>query len=166
MISGESKSDNEIKKRVGDPYTGATFNAQESRGYAIFVSENKGDCAHCHGLFPNPLWTDFEFRNNGLDANPDSGLASVTKLASDVGKFKTPSLRNLVFTAPYMHDGRFQTLEEVIDFYADNVQTSPTIDASMLKVRNLDAFDRADLLAFLKTITDSSFVQNPNFQEP
>lgn len=167
LISGESKADNEIKKRLGDPYTGLALNAQERRGYDIFVQENKGDCTHCHGSFPNPLWTDFEFRNNGLDANPDSGLASVTKKASDVGKFKTPSLRNLVFTAPYMHDGRHQTLEQVVNFYADSIaMSSPNIDATMLKTRNLDAFDKADLIAFLKAITDSSFVNNPDFREP
>lgn len=166
LISGESKMDNEIKKEFDFDYTGPTLNAQERRGYNLFVEENKGDCAHCHGQIPNPLWTDFEFRNNGLDANPDSGLASVTKNPSDVGKFKTPSLRNLVFTAPYMHDGRFQTLEEVIDFYNTGVQSSSTVDPVMLKTRNLNAQDKLDIIAFLKAITDSSFVQNPNFTRP
>ncbi|KAA3652218.1 MAG: cytochrome-c peroxidase [Bacteroidetes bacterium] len=165
LISGNSKADNEIKKRNGIAYTGQALNAQEKRGYELFIGEGKGDCMHCHGIFPNPLWTDFEFRNNGLDANPDSGLAQVTKRASDVGKFKTPSLRNLVFTDPYMHDGRFQTLEEVVDFYASGIQSSPTIDPTMLKNRNLTPAEKVDLIAFLKAITDSTFVTNPAFRE-
>lgn len=166
LISGESKADNEIRKRNSFPYTGPALNAQELRGYDLYLAENKGDCSHCHGQFPNPLWTDFEFRNNGLDANPDSGLASVTKKASDIGKFKTPSLRNLVFTAPYMHDGRFSTLSEVIDFYTGTVQSSPTIDPTMLKNRSLTANEKADLIAFLEAITDSAFVRNPAYRFP
>ncbi|KAA3652217.1 MAG: cytochrome-c peroxidase [Bacteroidetes bacterium] len=165
LVSGDSKADNEIKKRNGIAYTGQALNAQEKRGYELFISEGKGDCMHCHGIFPNPLWTDFEYRNNGLDANPDSGLAQTTRRASDVGKFKTPSLRNLVFTSPYMHDGRFQTLEEVIDFYTSGVRVSPTIDPTLLKNRNLTPTEKLDLIAFLKAITDSTFVTNPAFSE-
>lgn len=167
LISGSSKMDNEMKYEAGLPYTGAKLNAQEKRGYDIYVAEEKGDCMHCHGLKPNPIWTDFKFRNNGLDANPDSGLAGMTKNALDLGKFKTPSLRNLVFTAPYMHDGRFSTLEQVIDFYVDSVNfNSPNVDINMLKTRNLTQLEKQDLLAFLRAITDSSFVNNPNFREP
>ena len=166
LISGESRADNEIKKRNGISFTGQALNAQEIRGYNLFINEGKGDCTHCHGIFPNPLWTDFEFRNNGLDANPDSGLALITKRSSDVGKFKTPSLRNLVFTAPYMHDGRFQTLEQVVDFYTDSIQNgSANVDPTMLKNRNLDVLEKQDLIAFLKAITDSSFVTNPEFRQ-
>lgn len=167
LISGNSKMDNQMKFEAGLPYTGARLNAQEERGYDIFISENKGDCMHCHGLKPNPLWTDYKFRNNGLDLNPDSGLAVNTKKASDVGKFKTPSLRNLVFTAPYMHDGRFNTLDEVIDFYTDSVNfNSPNIDVNMIKTRNLTALEKQDLIAFLKAITDSTFVSEPAFSAP
>ena len=85
-----------------------------------------------------------------------------------MGKFKTPSLRNLVFTAPYMHDGRFQTLEEVVEFYSNGVQDSPFTDPLMedrgFLNPNLTTQEKADLVAFLKTITDSSFVQDPRFR--
>lgn len=171
LISGNSTMDNEIKKEYGFDYTGPTLNGQERRGYEIYSNNSKGDCTHCHGDIPNPLFTDLEFHNNGLDLNPDSGLALVTKKASDVGKFKTPSLRNLVFTAPFMHDGRFATIEEVVNFYSDSVNANSTnIDGLMFDrgshVANLNIQEKADLVAFLRAITDSSFVQNPNFRKP
>jgi cytochrome c peroxidase len=165
LISGESKMDNQIKKDFNFNYTGAVLNPQEFRGYNLYLSDEKGDCFHCHGIAPNPLWTDYEFRNNGLDANPDSGLAANTKLASDLGKFKTPSLRNLVYTSPYMHDGRFQTLNEVVDFYMDSIVSSATVDPTMLKNRSLTAQERLDLVAFLEAITDTAFVSNLRFRQ-
>ena len=101
-------------------------------GFDIFTREDKGDCFHCHGGENNPLWTDNGFHNNGLDAVfTDLGLGAVTGDPNDHGKFRTPSLRNLAFTAPYMHDGRFATLDEVIDFYSEGLQNSPTIDPLM-----------------------------------
>lgn len=171
LISGKSKMDNEIKKEFGFDYSGPALNQQERRGYEIFADNTRGDCVHCHTDIPNPLFTDFEFRNNGLDVNPDSGLALVTKKASDVGKFKTPSLRNLVYTAPYMHDGRFATLEEVINFYSDSVKANSTnIDNLMFDrgshIANLSDQEKDDLVAFLRAITDSSFVNNPDFRRP
>lgn len=168
LISGNSRFDNYTLAKRGLPTNGpSSLTAAEKRGLDLFMTENKGDCFHCHGNPRNPAWTDYAFRNNGLDAVPDSGLASVNGKPSDYGKFKTPSIRNLVFTAPYMHDGRFATLGEVIDFYTDNVQmSSPNIDPVMLKVRDLTASEKEDLIAFLKTLTDSSFVTNPAFQDP
>lgn len=165
LISGNSRFDNYIKASLGLTINGPSLTEQEIRGYNLFLDETKGDCAHCHadGL-TNPLITDFAFRNNGLDQNPDSGFAMVSKNAQDIGKFKTPSLRNLVFTDPYMHDGRFTNLRQVVDFYIDNVQQSPTLDGFMKKPRNLTNQEREDLVAFLKSITDSSFVRNPNFR--
>lgn len=159
LISGSSRYDNYINNNGGP-----SLSAQEIRGLQLFISEDKGDCAHCHGDQSNPLMTDFQFRNNGLDANPDSGLAAVTKNPNDIGKFKTPSVRNLVFTAPYMHDGRFNTLEEVVDFYIDDIKESPTLDGFMRKKRELTNQERADLVAFLRSMTDSSFVRNPAFR--
>lgn len=165
LISGETRVDKYVLEEFaaidqpGDNF----LTAQEERGFELFQEETKGDCFHCHGNPFNPLWTSNKFLNNGLDAQPDSGLAEITKDPNDVGKFKTPSLRNLVFTAPYMHDGRFQTLSEVIDFYNDSVQLSPTLDANQ-KPRNLDASEKAALIAFLRALTDSSFVNNPDFQ--
>ena len=171
LISGDSRMDEYVKELLGiNPAGSSNLTAQELRGFNIYASTEKGDCFHCHGNINlrNPLWTDFEFRNNGLDMNPDSGLASVTKISSDLGKFKTPSLRNLVFTAPYMHDGRFQTLEEVVDFYSTGVQNSPFTDPLMADrgslVANLTTQEKEDLVAFLKTITDSTFVNNPAFR--
>lgn len=163
LISGNSRYDKEVRIHNNRAGTATTLTAQEMNGFDLYMSENKGDCFHCHGDPNNPLMTNNSFINNGLDANPDSGLALVTKNPNDIGKFRTPSLRNLLFTAPYMHNGRFETLEEVVDFYADNVQNSSTIDPTMLKQRNLNPQERRDLVAFLKTMTDSSFVQNPAY---
>ena len=164
LISSNSRVDDHTLEQMGIDVAGENFlNQQELRGLNLFMQETKGDCFHCHGNLNNPLWTDNVFRNNGLDQFPDSGLAEVTNKASDVGKFKTPSLRNLVFTAPYMHDGRFNTIREVVDFYVDDViVNSPNIAATM-KPRNMNEQEREDLVAFLKALTDSSFVNNSDF---
>ncbi|GAB4251764.1 MAG: cytochrome c peroxidase [Vicingaceae bacterium] len=163
LMSGNSKFD---KFLLGQ----ASLTPQEASGLNIFMDETKGDCFHCHGDPNNPLWTDYKLHNNGLDANPDSGYAVVTKNPNDIGKFKTPTLRNLVYTAPYMHDGRFQTLDEVIEFYSTGLQYSPTIDPLMKKVgqggAQLSAQEKADLKAFLLTLTDSTFLSNPLYQNP
>jgi len=167
LISGNSRYDKYVKEVLGIPYQGTQpmFTAEELNGMELYFDERKGDCFHCHGGTKNPLLTNNDYVNNGLDALPDSGLAAYTKRPADLGKFKTPSLRNLVFTAPYMHDGRFQTLREVIDFYADQVQiASPNIDGLMRKPRSLSPSEREDLVAFLKTMTDSSFIQNSSFR--
>ena len=142
---------------------------QELNGLDVFLSEEKGDCFHCHGNPNNPLWTDNLFHNNGLDATfSDLGLGVVTGDPSDNGKFKSPSLRNLAFTAPYMHDGRFNTLDEVIEFYSTGLQNSSTIDPLMKKVDqggvNLTTQQKADLKAFLLTLTDQEFITNLDFQ--
>jgi len=165
LISGNSRVDKFVMDSIGIEVPGDNFlTASERRGFDLFNQEQKGDCFHCHGDLTNPLWTDNSFINSGLDELPDSGLALVTKKASDVGKFKTPSLRNLTFTAPYMHDGRFNTLEEVVEFYSSGVKTnSPNLDPNQ-KSRNLNAQEKADIVAFLKALTDSSFVQNPAFR--
>ena len=134
------------------------------------MDEAKGDCFHCHGSNNNPLWTDNQFHNNGLDSSfTDLGLGTVTGDPADYGKFKSPSLRNLKFTAPYMHDGRFATLEEVINHYSEGLEASPTIDPLMKKVNqggvNLTLKDKADLKAFLLTLSDEEFINNPDFKE-
>lgn len=142
---------------------------EEQNGLNVFMDETRGDCFHCHGNPNNPLWTDNMFHNNGLDSNfTDLGLALVTGDPNDNGKFKSPSLRNLSFTAPYMHDGRFATLDEVINFYSEGLQNSPTIDPLMKKVGEggvqLSIQDKADLKAFLLTLSDPSFLNNPDLQ--
>ena len=164
MISVNSKFD---KFKLGT----ATLTPEEENGLAVFLDANRGDCFHCHGSPQNPLWTDNKFHNNGLDAViTDKGLGDISGDPADDGKFKTPSLRNLTYTAPYMHDGRFATLEEVVDHYSEGLQDSPTIDPLMLFIAqggvHLTPTDKADLIAFLLTLSDESFLTNPNFQKP
>ena len=141
------------------------------QGFALFMDENKGDCFHCHGDAFNPLWTDNIYHNNGLDASfSDNGLGDVTGNAIDNGKFKTPSLRNLAFTAPYMHDGRFATLNEVIQHYSFGLQNSPTIDPLMKNVdqggAQLDLAEMNAIKMFLISLSDSAFAKNPAFTDP
>jgi len=162
LISGNSKFD---KYLLGT----ATLTPQELNGFNVFMDETKGDCFHCHGSDNNPLWTDNIFHNNGLDAVfTDLGLGEVTGDPNDNGKFKSPSLRNLAFTAPYMHDGRFNTLDEVINHYSEGLQNSPTIDPLMKKVAQggvqISPQEKADLKAFLLTLTDHNFINSPAFQ--
>jgi len=135
------------------------------------MEETKGDCFHCHGDITNPLWTDNLFHNTGLDDESlDPGLAKVSGKQADHGKFKTPTLRNLVFTFPYMHDGRFRSLEEVVEFYSTGVKMSPTIDPLMKRAFEggvqLTPTEKADLVMFLKSLSDSSYTTNPAFQYP
>jgi cytochrome c peroxidase len=135
------------------------------------MDESGGECFHCHGDPYNTLWTDNKFHNNGLDAVfTDNGLGVITGNNADNGKFRTPSLRNLIFTAPYMHDGRFATIDEVITFYSTGLQNSPTIDPLMKNVAQggvlLSPQDMNDLKAFLLTLTDSSFISNTEFSQP
>ena len=148
-----------------------SLTAQEINGFAIFMDESRGDCFHCHGNENSPLWTDNIFHNNGLDAIiTDRGLGNVTGDPNDDGKFKSPSLRNLAFTAPYMHDGRFETLDEVINHYSEGLVYSPTIDPLMKAISrggvHLTEPDKADLKAFLLSLSDPSFINNPDFQDP
>ncbi len=162
LISGNAKFDQYL---LGN----ATLSLEELNGFTIFMDEEKGDCFHCHGSDNNPLWTDNGFHNNGLDATfTDLGLGAVTGDPNDNGTFRSPSLRNLNFTAPYMHDGRFATLEEVINHYSEGLQFSSTIDPLMKKVNQggvqLTPQEKLDLKAFLITLTDPEFINNPDFR--
>lgn len=162
MISGNSRFDKIVRNE-------ARFTPMEANGRASFLSRSGADCFHCHGGI---LATDYSMRNNGLDiVHTDLGFGDVTGSLSDQGKFKVPSLRNLVFTAPYMHDGRFQNLDEVIDFYSTGVHaSSPNISVDMEFAFQggvkLNILEKAELKAFLLTLTDSSFITNPDFQDP
>jgi cytochrome c peroxidase len=158
LISGNSKFDKHLLNQ-------AELTEAEANGFLIFSEEAKGDCFHCHGSENNPLWTDNQFHNNGLDTEfLDLGLGAITGDPNDNGKFKTPSLRNLKFTAPYMHDGRFATLDEVINHYSEGLQNSATIDPLMKNVAKggvqLTEKEKADLKAFLLTLSDNDFAQN------
>lgn len=169
LISGNSPFDKYLR---GEP-TGYSEvdKIKMVQGYGLFVSEDKGDCFHCHGDEFNTLFTDNIFHNNGLDAMPqDPGLASVTGDPNDHGLFKTPSIRNLLFTAPYMHDGRFKTIGQVVNHYSIGLESSPTIDPLMKNVGNggvnLNPTERGQLIFFLESLSDSSFITNPDFQKP
>tara|TARA_R100001369_G_scaffold64192_1_gene91474 strand:+ start:42498 stop:43520 length:1023 start_codon:yes stop_codon:yes gene_type:complete len=162
LISANSKFDN---YSLGQ----ATLTPQELNGLDLFLREDKGDCFHCHGNPNNPLWTNNDFHNNGLDTTfNDLGLGAITGDPNDNGKFRSPSLRNLAFTAPFMHDGRFNTIDEVINHYSEGLQNSPTIDPLMKKIDEggvqLSDQEKADLKAFLLTLSDPSFINNPEFQ--
>ena len=163
LISGNSKFDQYLRGET-------SLTPEEENGFTIFMEESKGDCFHCHGSNNNPIWSDNKFHNNGLDtAFADFGLGAVTGDPSDNGKFKSPSIRNLAFTAPYMHDGRFATLEEVINHYSEGLQPSPTIDPLMKKVNqggvSLSPEDKADLKSFLLSLSDFDFINNQNFKK-
>jgi cytochrome c peroxidase len=142
------------------------FTAEEQRGFELFSTEydpRRGqfgaDCFHCHG---GPLFQSQAFANNGSDAAfADTGREKVTGKAADRGKFSTPSLRNVALTAPYMHDGRFRTLEDVIQHYSTGIQRSTTLDPNLAKHPDggvpLNDSDKRALAAFLKTLTDAQF---------
>ncbi|MEZ7900867.1 MAG: cytochrome c peroxidase [Flavobacteriales bacterium] len=156
LISGNSRFDKYLLRQIN-------LTSSELNGFGLFMDESGADCFHCHGDATNPLWTDNLFHNNGLDASfTDNGLGDITGSPSDNGKFKTPSLRNLAYTAPYMHDGRFKTLDEVIDHYSDSLVYSSTISPLLKHIPaggvNLTIQEKGDLKAFLLTLTDSSFV--------
>lgn len=159
LISDNSKYDQKIRGEI-------ELTALEEAGFNLFFSE-KAECFHCHGTI---LFTDDEFHNNGLDEFPsDLGLEEISGKVTDRGLFKTPTLRNIEFTAPYMHDGRFQTLEEVVDFYSDSVKGSPTVDPLMPNNNGgfrLTSVEKRQLVAFLKILSDTSFINNPKFKDP
>lgn len=160
LISSNSKFDKFLKGQY-------TLTDQEQRGSDLFFSE-QADCFHCHS---GALATNLQFHNNGLDAtHEDKGLENFTKNVNDRGKFKTPTLRNISFTAPYMHDGRFSTLDEVLDFYSSGVQMSSTIDPLMEFSAQggvtLNTQEKADLKAYLLLLNDEEFLNNPDFMTP
>ena len=175
LISGESKFDvmykyeNNLALNSSEQAILQTVDVEEWAGYDLFKSLNGADCFHCHN---GPLMRVKKFSNNGLMPNSfdDKGRASVTNNPEDNYKFKVPTLRNIALTAPYMHDGRFATLDEVIEHYSSGIHMSPTIDpliefGSQGGVQ-LDAQEKYLLKKFLLTLTDQKFVTNPNFQDP
>jgi cytochrome c peroxidase len=159
MISGNSTYDKVMR---GEQF----FTDAQYDGFEIFFTE-RGDCFHCHG---GVLFTDNDFHNNGLDYDPYPGLGGVTGIAEDMGKFKSPTLRNIELTGPYMHDGRYQTLEDVLDFYSEGLKDSETIDPLMKQIHNggvqLTAREKNDLLEFLKSLTDMDYTTNPKLSDP
>lgn len=169
LISYQSKYDQVIEGKT-------LFTKDEYEGFNLANDQTKGDCIHCHITDGDALGTTLVFSNNGLDAVAnandfkDKGRGAVTGKTTDNGKFIVPSLRNLAFTAPYMHDGRFKTLEEVINFYSEGLKQSPNIDSKMEFVHQggakLTSEDKRKIIAFLLTLSDSSFISNPEFSNP
>jgi cytochrome c peroxidase len=141
----------------------ASLSDPERRGLELFMTENEprmgqrgADCFHCHG---GPLFTDHQFHDNGLDEKPqDPGRGRITGREADRGKFVTPTLRNIAQTAPYMHDGRFATLEAVVRHYSEGVRASPNLDPNLAKHPagglHLSPEDQSALVAFLKTLSE------------
>ncbi|MFM9945047.1 MAG: cytochrome-c peroxidase, partial [Bacteroidia bacterium] len=150
MISSNSVFD--INYFIPKKTLEAVKNPQNSQERGMKIFYEKGDCWHCHGTVGDYLFTDRAFHNNGLDSIfTDKGQEDVSKNPMDRGKFKTPTLRNVEFTAPYMHDGRFKTLEEVIEFYSSGVKKSATLDPNMkdlAKGLNLTTQEKQDLKQF------------------
>lgn len=155
LVSADSKYD---KMKKGE----ATFNPSELHGYEVF----KLNCEHCH---KEPLFTDNSFKNNGLSQNEflkDSGRMRITGEFSDSLKFRVPTLRNVSVTQPYMHDGRFYSLCQVIDHYSKGIQQSATLDSSLRYGIQMTKHEKYDLVLFLQTLTDTSFLKNKRFSEP
>lgn len=174
MISGNSKFDviykveNNLTLTASEQLLYNQVTQEELAGYDLFKSLNGADCFHCH---KGPLMQVDKFSNNGLDATfSDLGRGGVTNNSNDNGKFKVPTLRNIEFSAPYMHDGRFATIDEVIDHYSHGVEMSSTIDPLMefgfQGGVQLDNDEKQLLKAFLFTLTDHEFVNNPAFKKP
>ncbi len=138
---------------------GGEFNPQEIKGLALF----RAYCATCHR---EPLFTDYSFRNNGLAPDslaPDAGRAAITGRADDSLKFRVPSLRNVARTAPYMHDGRFPRLRDVLRHYTAGIHQSRTLAPQLQKPLLLTPDEQRDIIAFLLTLTDNDFLTNPRF---
>lgn len=158
LVSDQSKYDS-VKRQQGVQFTTA-----EQQGYALYQQH----CSNCHR---EPLFTDQSFRNNGLGAGPnnDEGRYAITLNPADKYTFKVPSLRNLAYTAPYMHDGRFYSLPAVLRHYTSEVQDMPTLDP-LLKQNGRTGFsftaaEQEQLLAFLQTLNDKAFINERRFSE-
>jgi len=144
-----------------------SLDKSEILGMQIFMNINHGGCTKCHSF--GAIFSDFIFRNNGLDSVvTDEGRFAVTGLPEDRGAFKTTSLRNIEYTAPYMHDGRLATLEDVMEFYNTGFHLGPHTDPAMFTLAKgrLSAKDKADVIAFLKTLSDPDLLTNPAFGKP
>jgi cytochrome c peroxidase len=169
-IISPGKSRFDLAQQAG---SGVFFTEQEQDGYSLFnqLSIRDAQCGHCHnGL----IATTDEYTNNGIEnvpdlySFPDKGLGGVTNNLTDNGKFRAPSLRNIALTAPYMHDGRFETLEQVMDHYATGGHYADNVSQFLieLKINPLTELEKQAVLAFLHTMTDTTFAQQPHLQNP
>lgn len=159
LVSANSRYDKYIRHEKDGIFTDT-----EKQGYTLF----KKNCSVCH---QEPLFTDMSYRNNGLELiSKDLGKSSSTHLASDIGKFRVPSLRNIEVTAPYMHDGRIGTLEDVLDHYSSGIKRNANLDEKLQQNGRLgitlSASEKSKIIAFLKTLTDKDFLTDLRFQRP
>ncbi|MCB9255964.1 MAG: cytochrome-c peroxidase [Chitinophagales bacterium] len=153
VVSATSKYDYYIQGKLD-------FSEVELAGLELF----RAKCEACH---QEPLFTDYSFRNNGLDlVFTDLGRARITQNQEDLGKFKVPTLRNVLHTYPYMHDGRFRNIDEVLDHYSSGIQNSASLDPLLSQGISLSEQDKANLKAFLRTLTDVEFLENRLYYEP
>jgi len=165
VSSGNAKFDRVI---AGEAF----FTEKEQNGFDMFFDANPllpdAECGHCHNA---PLFTTNEYFNNGLDSVAtlfdfeDPGLGAITMSEFDYGKFRAPSLRDIEFTAPYMHDGRFETLEEVIDHYNSGGHYMDNLDPLIVPL-GLSEENKEDLVIFLKSLSDTTALNNPAYQSP
>lgn len=154
MVSASSRYD---QYRQG----ASTFSTSEVNGLNLFR-------AHCESCHKEPLMTDMQFRNNGLDSefSSDPGRAMITGLPQDSGLFRVPSLRNVALTKPYMHDGRFSSLSQVLEHYSSGIVASGTLDPHFSNGSiTLTTQEKTDLIAFLYTLTDQRFISDRRFSE-
>jgi cytochrome c peroxidase len=155
LISNNSKYDSVMRGETN-------FSSMESRGYKLF-SKN---CNSCH---KEPLFSTYGYENNGMAMNiflNDAGRFQVTGNRNDSLKFKVPTLRNIEYTYPYMHDGRFRRLAEVLNHYTDGIVQSATLSPPLRKGIRLNADEKTELTAFLLTLSDHSFLFNPEYGYP
>nr|MBP6315020.1 c-type cytochrome [Chitinophagaceae bacterium] len=155
LVSCESKYDSVIKGYLA-------FDAKEKNGYALY----KNHCSSCH---TEPLFTNYRFENNGLALDTtlsDYGRMHITKQTNDSLKFKVPTLRNIEWTYPYMHDGRFKTLNTVLNHYSGGIIYSPSLSEPLQKPISLSAKEKVDLLSFLLTLSDTKYIFNKNHSFP
>ena len=155
LISANSKYDKVMKKQT-------VFTEQEQSGYTLFKQ-------HCNSCHAEPLFSNYAFANNGLPVDStlnDYGKMNITQKSEDSLMFKIPTLRNLSYTFPYMHDGRFKKLHEVLQHYTKGVKQSVTLSHQLKNNINLTSNQKIDLLSFILTLNDSAFVFNPNHKYP
>lgn len=157
LISKDSKYDRVMRKEPG-----VSFNEYEARGYEVF----KSNCSSCH---TEPLFTNNSFENNGLPIDTtlnDLGLAKITGKKEDEYKFKVPTLRNIEVTYPYMHDGRFRSLQMVLFHYSTGIHQSENTAPQLKNGLALNEQDKQNLIGFLKTLTDETFLHSASFISP
>jgi cytochrome c peroxidase len=165
IVSADSKFDKYLRGEV-------QLDNSELNGYVLFVTEQGADCFHCHGGGGNPLFTTNLFYNNAKDTvfTDTRDRYAVTGDMMDIGAYRAPTLRNIELTGPYMHDGRYATLDAVINFYSDSLKWSPSVSPLMHKLNfggaHLLPQQKADLKAFLLTLTDYSLISNPAYACP